>query len=104
MRCAWAHGHVCGRVGVSVGARGRGLHDGVGVDGRGVVAQRLPDVAADVGVGDEVEEEEALEALERDGAQRGQPQQQRREPALLRAVRPPAVLVQAREHLIIIST
>lgn len=77
----------------------RRLHDGVGVDGRRVVAQRLADVAGDAGVGHEVEEVEVLEALERDGAQRRQPQQQRREPALLAAARAPAVLVQAREHL-----
>lgn len=78
--------------------RGR-LHDGAGVDGRRVAAQRVADVAGDVALGDEVEEEQVLEALERDGAQRRQPQQQRREAALVRAVRAPAVLVQAREHL-----
>lgn len=71
----------------------------VGVDGRRVVAQRVADVAAYAALGHQVEEEQVLEALQRDGAQRRQPQQQRREATLLRAARPPAVLVQAREHL-----
>lgn len=71
----------------------------VGVDGRRVVAQRVPYVAAYAALRHEVEEEQVLEALQRDGAQRRQPQQQRREATLLRAARPPAVLVQAREHL-----
>lgn len=75
------------------------LEHGGGVDGRRVVAQRVADVGGDVGVGHEVEEEQVLEALERDGAQRRQPQQQRREAALLRAARAPHVLVQARVHL-----
>lgn len=74
------------------------LHE-VGVDGRGVAAQRLADVGRDGRVGHQVEEEQVLEALQRDGAQRRQPQQQRREPSLLAAARPPHVLVQAREHL-----
>lgn len=75
------------------------LHNRVGVYGGRVAAEGVPDVGPDGALGDQMEEEQVLEALEGDGAKSRQPQQQRREPTLLRTVRAATVLVQTGEHL-----
>lgn len=66
---------------------------------RHVTPQRSLDECGDAFVCDETEVAEVFKALDADGAEWRQPQQQRGEPAFLATARPAAVLVQTRVHL-----